>query len=79
MVIDPTDLNAKVAKDWCWTIFNLSLTQNTCLFTDGDKAIVWSQPSLVCYCCSDLLALGKGATNVALLTKIKGKKVLNAL
>ena len=42
VVIDPTDLGATivVAQALCLTIFNLSLTQNTCLFTDGNKASV---------------------------------------
>ena len=28
------------AQALCWTIFNVSPTQNTCLFTDGNKASV---------------------------------------
>ena len=42
VVIDPTDLGATivVAQALCLTIFkfNLSPTQKTCLFTDGNKA-----------------------------------------
>ena len=34
-----------VAQAWFLTIFNLSPTQNTCLFTDGNKASV-----CVCVC-----------------------------
>ena len=39
VVIDPTDLGATfaVAQALCLTIFNLSPTQKTCLFTDGNK------------------------------------------
>ena len=42
VVVDPTDLGATivVAKALCLTIFNLSPTQKTCLFTDGNKASV---------------------------------------
>ena len=42
MVIDPTNLGATivVAQDLCLTIFNLSPTQKTCHFTDGNKASV---------------------------------------
>ena len=42
----PTDLGATnsptivVAQAWCLAIFNLSPTQNTCLFTDGNQASV---------------------------------------
>ena len=45
MVIDPTDLGATivVAQALCLTIFNLSSTQITCLFTDGNKASVCGQ------------------------------------
>ena len=42
VVIDPTNLGATivVAQSWCLTTFNLSPTQNTCLFTNGNKASV---------------------------------------
>ena len=42
VVIYPTDLGATivVAQALCLTIFNLSPTQKTCLFTDGNKASV---------------------------------------
>ena len=42
VVIDPIDLGATivVAPALCLTIFNVSPTQNTCLFTDGNKASV---------------------------------------
>ena len=44
VVIDPTDLGATIifAQALCLTIFNLSLVQNTCLFTDGNKASVYA-------------------------------------
>ena len=44
VVIDPTDLGATivVAQALCLTIFNLSPTQKTCRFTDGNKASVCS-------------------------------------
>ena len=47
VVIDPKDLGSTfvVAQALCLAIFNLSPTHNTCLFTDGNKAIVW----VVCY------------------------------
>ena len=40
VVDDPTDLGATivVAQALCLSIFNLSPTQKTCLFTDGNKA-----------------------------------------
>ena len=42
MVIDPTYLGATVvvARALCLTSYNLSLTQKTCLFTDGHQARV---------------------------------------
>ena len=42
VVDDPTDLGATivVAQALCLSIFNLSPTQKTCLFTDGNKANV---------------------------------------
>ena len=42
MVDDPTDLGATivVAQALCLSIFNLSPTQKTCLFTNGNKANV---------------------------------------
>ena len=42
-VIDPTYLTIVVAQAWCLTIFNLSPMQNTCLFTNGNKASVCGQ------------------------------------
>ena len=55
VVIDPTDLGATivVAQALCLTIFNLSPTQKTCLFTDVNKASVCV---CVCVCCTDLFA-----------------------
>jgi len=43
VVDDPTDLGATivVAQALCLTIFNLSPTQKTCHFTDGNKASVY--------------------------------------
>ena len=40
VVIGPTNSGATivVAQALCLTVFNLSPTQNTCLFTDGGKA-----------------------------------------
>ena len=40
VVDDPTDLGATivVAQALCLSIFNLSPTQKTCLFTNGNKA-----------------------------------------
>ena len=42
VVIDSTTLGATivVVQTLCLTIFNLTQTQNTCLFTDGKKASV---------------------------------------
>lgn len=42
VVDDPTDLGATivVAQALCLSIFNLSPTQKTCLFTNGNKANV---------------------------------------
>ena len=46
VVIDPTDFGATivVAQAVCLTIFNLSPTQKTCLFTDGNKSSVCVTP-----------------------------------
>ena len=43
VVDDPTDLGATivVAQALCLSIFNLSPTQKTCLFTDGNKDNVY--------------------------------------
>ena len=41
VVLDPTNLGATkelLFQSLCLSIFNLSPTQNTCLFTDGNKA-----------------------------------------
>ena len=44
MVIDHTNLGATilVSQAWCLTVFNLSPTQKTCLFTNGNKASVYA-------------------------------------
>ena len=42
VLIDPAYSGGTIVAVWalCLTTFNLSLTQNTCLFTDGNKACV---------------------------------------
>ena len=49
VVIDSTNLGATivVAQALCLTIFNLSPTQKTCLFTDGNKASVFAIETLL--------------------------------
>ena len=47
VVIDPTNLGAItefLSQGLCLSIFNLSPTQNTCLFFDGNKASLCVEP-----------------------------------
>ena len=52
VVIDPTDLDTPivVSQALCVTIFNLSLTQNTCLFTDGNNVLFVCLFVCFCFC-----------------------------
>ena len=54
VVIDPTDLGATVvvAQALCLTIFDLSPTQQACLFTDGNRAGVCDSGASACSTCS---------------------------
>ena len=52
VVIDPTDLGVTTEllfQALCLSIFNLSQTENSCLFTDGNKACLFVFIMVHCY------------------------------
>ena len=70
VVMDPTNLGATivVAQALCLTILDLSPTQKTCLFTDGNKASV-SDDSVARRMFSNLFRTGVQVSNCEYLKK----------